>query len=59
MFMIETNIINYFTCIGSMCVAIPGRLSYLGIPGYLEKGGGMCVSIPGMAKVHGNPRILG
>ena len=39
---------------GGMCVAIPawtipGWLSYLGIPGYLDKGG-MCVAIPGQSR---------
>ena len=33
---------------------IPGWLSYLGIPGYLDRGGGMCG-----AKLLGNPGILG
>ena len=28
---------------------IPGWLSYLGIPRYLDKGGGMCVAIPGQS----------
>ena len=41
---------------------IPGWLSYLGIPGYLDKGGA-CVwpslDNPGMAKLLGNPGILG
>ena len=41
---------------------IPGWLSYLGIPGYLDKGGA-CVwpslDNPGMAKLLGNLGILG
>ena len=41
---------------------IPGWLSYLGIPGYLDKGGA-CVwpslDNPEMAKLLGNPGILG
>ena len=42
---------------------IPGWLSYLGIPGYLDKGGHvcghLCLDNPGMAKLLGNPGILG
>ena len=50
---------------GHMCSqpwTIPGWLSYLGIPGYLDKVGA-CVwpslDNPGMAKLLGNPGILG
>ena len=58
--------LNYFTCTAGHVYGhpwtIPGWLSYLGIPGYLDKGGG-CVwpslDNPGMAKLLGNPGILG